>query len=115
MPFTAPHIARMEAALKAGIGDSMQSQDVELYQGATVKIRLYVGTRRANERDLTGGAVMDTQLIATIDADSWDDAAGRVPQKGDVIWWDGKRHAVERASVAAPAGNRVFYQTRLVG
>ena len=64
---------------------------------------------------MTGGASTDTQLIATIDADDWDAKVGRKPQKGDVIWWMGERHAVDRSATGAPGGNKVFYKARLQG
>ena len=115
MSFTAGNIQAMEDAFKAGMGVLLQPQQVDLYQGATVNINLYVGTRRANETEVTGGAVADTQLVAIVDADDWDAKAGRPPQIGDVIWWMGERNAVSRASGSAPAGNRVFYKVFLEG
>lgn len=115
MSFTTGNIQSFEDALKKAAGDLLSPQQVDLYQGPTVTVRLHVGTRRANETDVTGGAVADTQLIATINADDWDNQAGRPPQKGDVIWWVGERHAVDRSIVAAPAGNKAFYKARLQG
>ena len=115
MPFTNSNIQAMETALKQAAGALLAPQQVDLYQGPTVEVKLHVGTRRANETDITAGAVADTQLVATIDADDWDAQAGRPPQKGDVIWWTGERHAVDRSIVASPAGNKVFYKARLQG
>ena len=115
MSFTNSNIAAFEANLKQAAGAMLALQQVDLYQGGTVSVKLHVGTRRATETSLTGGAVADTQLIAVIDADDWDTKAGRPPQKGDVIWWTGLRHAVVRAAVAAPAGNKAFYRARLEG
>ncbi len=108
-------VASMEIAMKAAMGDLFELQQVDLYGGGTVEVKLHIGTRRANESDLTSGASQDTQLIATIDADDWNTKAGRPPQKGDVIWWTGRRHAVDRSIVAAPAGNQVFYKARVQG
>ena len=96
MPFTISNIQAMETALKQAAGALLAQQQVDLYQGATVEVKLHVGTRRANETDITGGAVSDTQLVAT-------------------IWWTGVRHAVDRSIVASPAGNKVFYKARLQG
>lgn len=115
MSFTQNNIQTFEADLKAAAGALLTPQPVDLYQGARVNVRLHVGTKRANERDMTGGAPADTNLIAVIDADDWDSKAGRPPQKGDVIWWTGERHAVDRGSVAAPAGNKAFYRVFLQG
>ncbi len=115
MSFTSGNIQGMEAALKKAAGALLSLQQVDLYQGATVTVMLAVTTRRANESDLTGGAATDTQLTATIDADDWDAKAGREPQRGDVIWWAGVRHAVDRSIVNAPAGNKIFYRARLQG
>lgn len=115
MSFTQGNIAAMEAALKQAAGALLAPQQVDLYQGATVSVRLHVSTRRARESDITGGAVVDSELVATIDADDWDDKAGREPQKGDVIWWLGTRHAVVRSVPAAPGGNKAFYKARLQG
>ena len=115
MSFTTANIASFEANLKATAGALLALQDVDPYEGTRVQVKLHVGSRRANESDLTGGAATDVQLIATIDSDDWDQKVGRPPQKGDVIWWTGERHAVDRSSVAAPAGNRIFYKARLQG
>jgi hypothetical protein len=115
MPFTSANIAAMEFELKRAAGALLAPQQVDLYQGPTVTVKLHVSSRRANERDVSGGAVADTQLIATIDADDWDMRAGRPPQKGDVIWWTGERHAVERSAPSSPAGNKAFYKARLTG
>lgn len=115
MSFSNANIQAFENGLKQAAGALLQLQQVDLYQGSTVNIKLYVGTRRANETEITGGGVADTNLVATIDADDWDTKAGRPPQKGDVIWWTGTRHAVTRSSVSAPAGNKVFYKARLEG
>ncbi len=115
MSFTVSNIAAFEQELKSRMGALLAPQQVDLYGGGTETIRLHVSTRRANETDISGGAVADTQLIATIDADDWDTKAGRPPQKGDVIWWTGLRHAVDRSAVSAPAGNKAFYKVRLEG
>ena len=115
MPFTTGNIAAFEANLKAAAGALLMPQDVDPHLGSRVQVKLHVGSRRANESDMTGGAATDTNLIATIDADDWDAKVGRVPQKGDVIWWTGLRHAIDRSSVSAPAGNKVFYKARLQG
>lgn len=115
MSFTTQNLASFEAALKQAAGVLLSLQTVNLYQGATITVKLSVTSRRSNETDLTPGAATDTQLIAVIDADDWDAKAGRPPQKGDVIWWTGVRHAVDRASVASPGGNNMFYRARLQG
>ena len=115
MAFTTGNIAAFEAALKASAGALLALQQVDLYQGETVQVKLYVGTRRANEDDMTAGASADTNQIATIDYDDWNAKAGREPQMGDVIWWLGKRHAITRSIAAAPAGNGVFYKAHLEG
>ncbi len=115
MSFTTSNIQAMETRLKQAAGALLVPQQVDLYQGATVQVKLHVGTRRANETDITGGAVSDSQLVATIDADDWDAKASRPPQKGDVIWWTGERHAVDRSIGPAPGGNKVFYKARLQG
>jgi len=113
--FTTSNIASAIAAWKKGAGVMLAPQTVDLYGGATVSIKLHVSTRRANETDVTAGAVADEQLIAIIDSDDWDTKAGREPQKGDVIWWMGKRFAVERSIGAAPGGDKAFYRARLQG
>lgn len=116
MPFTKKNLAAMETLMKAAGGALFSQQRVDSYDGPQEQmIKMHVGSRRANETDITGGAVADTQLIATIDADDWDAKIGRPPYKGDVIWWLGSRHAVTRASAAAPADNKVFYKVRLQG
>ena len=115
MTITSGVIASMEAAMKQAAGDLMTPQQVDLFGGSTVSIRLYVGTRRAASPDLTGGADTENQY-ATIDADDWDAQAGREPQKGDVITWTGRRFAVESNQMIAPDGtNKVFYKARLNG
>jgi hypothetical protein len=114
MSFSAENIAAFETKVKAGLGVMLKPQQVDLYQGATVQIKLAVGTRRASSSEVTSGAEAET-LIATVDADDWDAKAGRPPQQGDIIWWLGTRHAVERPHVAAPGGNKIFYKLRLKG
>jgi hypothetical protein len=84
----------MRQHLLVGAGALLQPHQVDLYQGATVTVPLHVSSRRANESDVTAGAVADTGLVCTIDAEAWDDVAGRPPQKGDVVHWAGVRRAV---------------------
>lgn len=124
MPFTAAGISQMQQQLLAAAGALLQPQDVDLYVAPIdgvaqpplrVSIPLHVSTRRASESDLTGGAQADSSLVATIDAATWDAMAGRAPQRGDVIWWTGQRHAVTEAHVAAPAGQAAFYKASLMG
>ena len=115
MPFTTENIAAFESLIKTEAGAMLSLQQVDIYQGATVSVKLAVGTRRASEADLTAGASQDSELIATIDFDDWNTKVGREPQKGDVIWWMGKRHAVERCIAGAPGGNGIFHKARLRG
>ena len=115
MAFTIGNIAAAETAWKQMAGALLAPQQVDLYQGATITVRLHVGTRRANEVDVTSGAASEGNLVATIDYDDWMTKAGRDPQKGDVIWWLGRRHAVMDAVAAAPAGNGIFYKAELQG
>lgn len=115
MAFTSGNIAGFNAALKNAAGALLAPQQVDLYDGATVTVKLHVSTRRANESDLTGGVQQDTQLIATIDYDDWIAKAGREPHKGDVIWWLGTRHVIDRSIAAAPAGDGAFFKARLRG
>lgn len=116
MSFTAGNINAMERQMKKAMGALLQAQPVDPYGGgAQVSVNLYVGTRRANESDVTAGAQADTGLIATIDADDWDAKIPHEPGKGDVIHWLGKRHAVDRSVASGPGGNKIFYKARLQG
>lgn len=114
MSFTQANIANFETKIKQVAGAMLTPQQVDLYQGDTITVKLAVGTRRAQAGDVTDGSDTET-VIATVDADDWDAAAPRPPQKGDVIWWLGQRYAVERPHVAAPGGNKIFYKLRLKG
>lgn len=115
MSFSNENIAAFEAQMKAMAGVLLQPTSVDLYGAGQVSIKLFVSARRANESDVTAGAVQDTQLVATIDADDWDNKAGRPPQKGDVIWWAGERHAIQRSIGTNAGGNKIFYKARLQG
>ena len=115
MPFTTANVQAMTQQLKQAAGALLAPQDVDLYDGGRVVVALHVGTRRASESDITGGMSAESGLIATIDAEAWETAAGRAPQMGDVIWWTGQRYAVTEAHLAAPAGQPVFYKARLKG
>ena len=101
--------------MKAGMGVMLTALQVDLYGGDTVSIKIAVGTRRASQADITAGASADRKLIATIDYDDWIAKAGRDPQKGDVIWWLGNRHAIVKSIPAAPGGNGIFFKAELAG
>jgi hypothetical protein len=111
MSFTGANVGNTAARLKRAAGDLMGRQSVDLYEGPAVELKLHIGTRGASENVVTSGAHAEASLIATIDAEDWDAKADR----GDVIHWVGKRYAVRDVHVAAPAGIKVFYKTRLGG
>lgn len=113
--FTTQGIAQFNAILKEGMGDLFQPHQVDLYQGTTISVDLYVGTRSANPADVTAGVDQTRQLVCIMDADDWDAKVNRKPGKGDIVWWDGKRHNINAASVSAPSGDRAFYKARLEG
>ncbi|MEP5169227.1 MAG: hypothetical protein ABJQ23_19965 [Shimia thalassica] len=125
MTFTTANVGRMAEQLKRAAGALLTPQDVDLYQPpvdgqpqppVTIQPKLHVGTRRANESDLTAGATVESGPIATIDAAHWDALApDRPPQRGDVVHWAGRRYAIRDVHVSAPAGVRAFYKARLEG
>ncbi len=115
MSFTRQNVAQMGAAMKKAAGALLMPQDVELYQGDTVQVKLHVTTRRAGQGELTAGATMETGLVATIDADDFKAKAGRAPQLGDVIHWADKKYAVRNVHLSAPAGVTIFYKCALDG
>lgn len=113
--FTTRNVQAMTDAMRRAAGVLLAPQQVDLYEAGTVEVRLHVGQRRAGSGDLTGGADQQSQY-ATIDAEDWDAKAGRIPQKGDVIHWAGRRYAVESCQIISPDGATVqFYKSRLSG
>lgn len=116
MSFTNQNIGQMVTGLKQAAGALLTPQDVNLYPNDVdvVQIKLHVGQRRAASPDLTPGMERQNQY-ATIDAADWDAKAGRMPQRGDVIHWAGRRYAVEDCQIIAPAGQVSFYKARLNG
>jgi len=115
MSITSGIVNQMESAMKGAMGDLFSPQTVDLFGGPTVSVRLHIGMRRAASPSLTGGADTENQF-ATIDSDDWDNQAGRIPQKGDVIHWVGRRYAVESSQTLAPDGENVlFYKCRVNG
>ena len=115
MSFTTSNVSKLVTQIKQRAGVLFQPQQVDMYGGGTVYVKLSVRSGLAGESELSGGAVQDINLIAKIDGEDWDTKVGRPPQKGDVIHWMGRRHAVERSIAIAPDGNLVFYKARLAG
>ena len=115
MSFTQQNVAQMGAAMKKAAGALLMPQDVDLYQGATVSVKLHVSVKRAGQGELTAGATMETGLVATIDADDFKAKAGRGPQLGDRIHWADRKYAVRDVHIAAPAGVPIFYKCELDG
>ena len=116
MAFTQRGIEQFEEQAKKALGALLYENTVEVFgKTGTIQVKLSVNSRRGNQTELTGGATSETNLICVIDADDWDAKVGRMPQRGDVVHWHGRRHAIERPVPVAPAGNAVFYRARLEG